>query len=398
MLNLKKENNILLGASCPADVDDEVIVLAQRLSKVHGPVKIFSESGGVHLYIASPICLELYGPSELQPSKMHLAVNADKFLGRPPYEHPNDFAALCMKTGEIYNVSDLLAFKNLDARGFRGIEHHVAVVEKTENKDENGNPFPPGDVVDVDCLAMDHPAIVYLKSRDFCPVKLSNHFKLQFCTEPREGAFFRKTGYGFTMSPRNRIIFNIVVGGEIKGWQSRILEIVAPDTDGVRHKYFYHTTQDRWFPIFKEVEGEWKQLPGPGGVEEKWDPAKYHLGSGTRRNQYLMGYDPSEAYDWIGITEGPLDAARLGPPFCAAMGKSLSPAQALMCSNKRKVVLAIQNDSASEQFRTSAMAKFRDLAIPVVVIQPPQNYDDYGDMSQADADKYLEEIKIKHSL
>jgi hypothetical protein len=398
MLNLKAENNIILGASCPEDIDDEVIVLAQRLSKVHGPVKIFSESGGVHIYIASPICLELYGPSELQTNKMHLAINADKFLGRAPYDEPNEFSALCMKTGEIYNVSELLAYKNLESRGYRGIEHHVAVVEKTNNRDENGNPFPPGDVVSILDLPDDHPAIVYLKSRDFCPKALVEHFNVQFCTKAREGAFFRSCGYGFSTSPKNRIIFNMIVDGETKGWQSRILEIKAPDSEGAEYKYFYHTEQSRWFPVFKKVDGEWEQLPGFNGEPEKWDPAKYILGFGTRRNQYLMGYDSSKPYDWIGLTEGALDAARLRPPFCAVMGKTISFEQAGMCRNKNRVVLAIQNDEASEQFRVSVMTKFRDLGMPIVVVRPPKEYGDYGDMSQSVADAFLEEIKLKYSI
>jgi hypothetical protein len=393
MLDLKKENNIILGSSCPEDVDNEIIVLAQQISKVHGPVKIFSESGGVHLYIASPICLELYGPDELKPHKMHLAINADKYLGRPPYDTPNDNAALCMKSGEVYTVSDLLAYQKLEARGYKGMDYRVSIIEKQENKDEKGNPHPPGEVIGVDALPWEHPAIVYLTSRDFCPAKLVKHFNTQFCTEAREGAFFRTTGFGFSTSPRNRLIFNIVVDGETRGWQSRIMEIVAPDTDGIRHKFFYHTSQDRWYPVFREVDKEWVQI-NPG----KWDPAKYIMGFGTRRNQWLLGYDASKEHDWIGITEGPLDAARLGPPFCAAMGKSLSFKQADFCRNRSKVILAIQNDEASNQFRTSVMGKFRDLGIPVTVVNPPEKYEDYGDMSQELADEFRESLVKKYSL
>ena len=111
-----------------------------------------------------------------------------------------------------------------------------------------------------------------------------------------------------------------------------------------------------------------------------------------------MGYDATKDHEWIGITEGPLDAARLGPPFCAAMGKSLSEMQANLCRNRTKIVLAIQNDTASDQFKVSAMGRFRNLGIPVIVIKPPDGYDDYGDMSQAQADEFIGKVKKEYSL
>ena len=101
-LNLKSDSNIIMGTSCPSEISDEILVLAQQLSRLHGRVRVAAESGGVHLYIASPICLAQFGPDELLPSKMHLAVNADKYLGRPPYETANDFAAMCMKLSLIH--------------------------------------------------------------------------------------------------------------------------------------------------------------------------------------------------------------------------------------------------------------------------------------------------------
>ena len=76
-LNIKRESTIIMGSSCPEEISDEIITLAQQLSRLHGRVRVAAESGGVHLYIASPICLSQFGPDELLPSKMHLAVNAD---------------------------------------------------------------------------------------------------------------------------------------------------------------------------------------------------------------------------------------------------------------------------------------------------------------------------------
>jgi hypothetical protein len=80
------------------------------------------------------------------------------------------------------------------------------------------------------------------------------------------------------------------------------------------------------------------------------------------------------------------------------MGKSLSFKQADFCRNRSKVILAIQNDEASNQFRTSVMGKFRDLGIPVTVVNPPEKYEDYGDMSQELADEFRESLVKKYSL
>ena len=102
---------------------------------------------------------------------------------------------------------------------------------------------------------------------------------------------------------------------------------------------------------------------------------------------------------WIGLTEGPLDAARLGSPFCAAMGKSLSPKQADLCRLFEFVVVAIQNDEAGGQFRESAVKQLRNVGLPVAVIEPPSDsIKDYGDMSQLDADSFMVEIRDKYKL
>ena len=208
--NLRKQNNIVLGSSCPEDISDEIMVLAQRLSKIHGQVRLASESGGVHMYIASPICLSMFGPEELLPSKMHLAVNADKYLGRPPYDKENDFAAMCMKTGEIYKVSDLLEHSNLNDRGFLDAQHQVVVVEKNNylEPDGKGNEIPrsPGSVVSLAELSPDHPAITYLHSRDFDPLDLVRQFEAEFCTDVHPESYHKEIAAGFKASPPHRIL------------------------------------------------------------------------------------------------------------------------------------------------------------------------------------------------
>ena len=406
MLRIKEQSNIILGSSCPDEIDEEVLVLAQRLSKIHGLAKLASESGGVHIYIASPICLVEFGPDELLPSKMHLAINADKYLGRPPYEEPNDYAAMCMKTGEIYSITDLLEHSSLEVRGYTDIRHQVAIVEKNDYlvDDGEGNQVPkgPGEVVSLSALPADHPVIVYLRGRDFDPHSLVRQFDSSFCVQHADG-YWKNLSCDFKASPQHRLIFNIDIQGIRRGWQARILELKTKGSDGKKYHFCYHTSKEEWVPvkIWDERSEEWHLMPG----FTKWDPPKYMLGYGTRRNLCLMGFDAAQENGaekkdpWIGLTEGPLDAARLGPPFCAAMGKSLSAKQADLCRLFERVVVAIQNDEAGKQFKESAVKQLRNIGLPVVVIEPPtEDIKDYGDMKQSDADVFMSTICKKYSL
>ena len=400
-LNLKRDSNIIMGASCPSEVSDEILVLAQQLSRLHGRVRVAAESGGVHLYIASPICLSQFGPEELLPSKMHLAVNADKYLGRPPYEKSNDYAAMCMKTGEIYKISELLEYSDLAGRGFHGVQHQVNVQDKVNylEPDGAGNEVPkaPGTEVSLATLEDGHPVIEYLQLRDFTVKQLVDQFDATFCTDT-DGNYYRDLGLGFKQSPRHRLIFNINIKGVRRGWQARILEMKMRGSDSKLYHWCYNSTRPEWTPVkvHNEDNNNWDLVEGL----EKWDPPKYMTGPGTRRNLCLMGYDAavSTGKSWIGITEGPLDAARLGPPFCAALGKSFSAAQADLCVPFDDVIVAYQNDDAGTDFKNSVIRKLRDIGMSVRAIAPPKEYNDFGDMDQESADSFFHEVRSKYSL
>ena len=405
-LNIKRESTIIMGSSCPEEISDEIITLAQQLSRLHGRVRVAAESGGVHLYIASPICLAEYGPDELLPSKMHLAVNADKYLGRHPYSEPNDFSAMCMKTGEIYRISDLLQYTDLETRGFRDTTHQVNVQQKISylEPDAHGNEIPraPGSEVSLDLLEDDHPVIDYLRLRDFSVRQLVDQFDATFCTDTDGYSYYRDLGLGFKQSPKHRLIFNIIIKGVRRGWQARILEMKMRGSDGLKYHWCYNSSRREWTPVKvlheDPVNGidTWRLVDGL----EKWDPPKYMTGPGTRRNLCLMGYDAAVAADksWIGITEGPLDAARLGPPFCAALGKSFSEAQADLCKPYNTAVIAYQNDTAGEDFKSSVVRRLRDIGVSVIPVAPPEEFNDFGDMQQEEADAFFADIKTKHSL
>ena len=177
------------------------------------------------------------------------------------------------------------------------------------------------------------------------------------------------------------------------------------------YHFYYHPYKNIWFPtkVYDDEKDEWNLVPG----EDKWDPPKYIIAYGAKRNEVLMGYDAALRFNenkgardpysysetsWIGLTEGPLDAARLGAPFCAVMGKHFSAPQAELCRGFSQVVLAVQNDSASLEFKSRVTSRLQLLGITCHVIEPPHVYNDFGDMSAADALEYFEKFKNKKNI
>lgn len=367
-----------VSESFAANIDERILRLANQLSVIHGNVRVTKEASGIHLYLPSPICLREYGSSELY--KMHLALNADKYL------EGTDVCGMCMKTNKPYSVSDLLTMRSVKDRGFTVETQHRLIVKDNSNyleEDENGNriPKPPGDVIPLTELPETHPAIRYVRSRDFDPATLYQQFGASYCVAAREDYPTRRLPGGFYITPQCRIIFYIYVNGVRVGWQGRILEF---SENGV--KSYYHPTYDKWVPMEERVSGKYKPLAEVG---EGWNPAKYIHAPGTNTTHALMGYDAALKHNketgnnYIGLTEGPLDSARLGTPFCAVMGKHFNSDKASLLRKFDKVILAVQNDEASKTLLdevTSVVSIYGNK--PLKVIYPPEQYNDFGDMSE----------------
>jgi len=374
-----------------AGLDPRVLRLANRLSVIHGNVRITKESSGIHLYMPSPICLREYGKSELY--KMHLAVNVDKYL------QGKDVCALCMKTNKPYSVNDLLTMRTVQSRGFSVDSQHRLTIKDNTNyleTDEHGNKIPkaPGKVIPLTELDEDHPAIKYVRSRDFCPVSLHKQFGAAYCVEARPDYPERRLPGGFRITPTGRIIFYIYVDGVRVGWQGRILEFSDSNTN---LKYYFHPSYERWVPMeTKNEQGKYVPLPDVG---EGWNPAKYIHAPGTDTKHALMGYDAAvkelnnSGESYIGLTEGPLDSARLGVPFCAVMGKHFNSDKAKMIRKFDKVILAIQNDDASKTLLDevkSVMSIYGSKRLKI--INPPEQFNDFGDMPSSLVDNTIKPI------
>ena len=371
------------------DLDEEALILAQMLSVRHGNVRVAREASGVHFYIASPVCLQQYGDDELW--KMHLAINVEKYLRD---RETNDVCALCMKTDRPYSMSDLLSMKNLEKRGFKDVSHMITVKSDEQYLEEDGFgnmvPKSPGKVIPITQLTSTHPVIQYVKSRNFDPILLERQFAAAYCYEEREDIFYRRLGGGFKATPQGRLIFYAYINGVRKGWQARVLEFVERDV-----KYYYHPYVDQWVPMESKTPNGWVTIDTS---VEKWDPAKYVLAHGAKKNSFIMGYDAAVDFNndrkdrVIGLTEGPLDAARLGPPFCAVMGKFLHYDQAKWCNGFDRVVLAMQNDEASEGLAQKTSSLLSVMGIPLEVVRPPEQFNDFGDMHPDEVTPILEKI------
>jgi hypothetical protein len=335
--------------SAPTTLSQEQRNLADDLIRCHGKVRIAREQRGLHFYIACPDCLQTDGEKELY--SMHLAINVDKYLTG------NTGAAQCMKTDKVFRIDELTFWPPLEKRGFRRGPERVAdqsilALESCE-QDKMGRWVPkgPGETVPLHTLPQDHPAIQYLVSRKFNVTDLENQFAAEFCVKERTDIKYRKLLGGFKASPQGRIIFYIYQNGERKGWQARILEM-----EDEKKLYYWQPYKERWIAVKRrETKTDpWELMEG----WEDWDPAKYVMSHGAKRNQCLMGYDSARAFNaatrpkqrWCILLEGPLDAGRLGPPAIATCGKFCSQAQADILESSFDVIIVVRdNDVAGEK-------------------------------------------------
>lgn len=364
------------------------MTLANDLSRVHGRIRVAREASGLHFYMASPICLEQDGAVEL--TKLHLAVNVDKFLDRH-----RTFAAMCMKTGQTYAVPNLLDMPPLSERGFSQTKAEVIMMEENRDaleQDARGNWIPkgPGELIPVNQLVEGHPAIDYLLSRNYDPDMLYSQFRASFCVKENSDVYYRRLINGFKATPQGRIVFFIDQYGIQRGWQARILDMVEDNEDGSQTQFVWHPYQERWVAVQdrKSPEVPWVLRPN----WEAWDPPKYIIGTGAKRNQCIMGLDAalrcvtdgklrdSRGRSFCILSEGALDAGRYGSPGVASMGKYLSPDQARILSECfQRVIYVPDNDKAGviarEKF-AKAMAQHPDVKAEVFPL--PDQFKDFG--------------------
>lgn len=374
--------------------------LAHKLVRIHGPGYFSRESGGLHLNIPSPKALALYGAAEL--NKKHLAVNLDKYLGEGKYEGRGgqDMCARCMKTQTAYALSELMEMPPLAERGIKATfkpDVRPIVNKNYLISDGAGNmvPLPPGATIPLSELSEDHPAVWYVRQRNFDPASLTEFLGAAYCTQefPEGGErriFYPRLARGFKDTPQGRIIFQITHNGVNRGWQARLID----HTDDVAGYYYvFHPYAAQWIPVKVRQGDTWVYCDGFSA--ETFKVSKYRTGFGTRRRDVLMGFDAAVRWNAgrddkaMVLVEGPLDAARWGPPAVAVLGKHLSDEQAsllLRTVGHGRVLVPADRDESGAKLLERVTASLGPKGVEVVPVDIPGGAKDVGDLSNTEVD------------
>lgn len=381
----------------------DILRLAEGLSKIHGDIHIASETGGIHLYMASPFLLATEGDREL--GKRHLAVNASKYFGHAGW--PDGFekmkpwkrekCALCMKSKNTYKVENLLRMKPLDERGSLAGPGKVIdnAKERHQIDDGHGNKIPdhPGEVQSVLDLPADHPAIVYLTIRKYDNLPLLvKQFNLQWCwreapVDKSIGRYYRKLHAGWRDTPQGRLIFHGFINGVRRIWQGRYLDLVQGND-----RFVWHPYREEWTPEAYRLgpDQPWilrhpfcEPFTNGAGEAVRWAPHKYMNGLGCQRAEWgLFGFDAAVAFQpdrskrYGILCEGPLDAGRFGPPAFAGAGAYLSSEQAKIIASAFPVIILAQDaDKAGDTGRRGARQALAAQGVRVFDIAPDPGVD-----------------------
>lgn len=393
-----------------ATIPREALILAEALMLRHGSVRWARESSGLHLYMASPVGLEEDGIVELE--KKHLAINVSKHFGWDGWSRLRgtfdaDRTAYCMKHRKAYNVSELMRMPPLAARGIE-VKEPAKLIERVNEArmvmDVNGVMIPemPTDITPLTELPEDHPAVLYVRSRNYDPKKLWDQFQASFCNReiPEDGIakrYYKPMPGGFKRTPQGRIILQAFQMGVRVGWQARIMEVEAKADDGKFYKAYFHPYSMRyeWCEFRDTPSDKWQAMPHLCTTNYKWEMSKYINATGMRRRDHMLGFDA--AVEWNRkrgsfvaiVVEGPLDAARIGAPGIATLGSYVSAGQAedlVRCFSH--IYFVADKDKAGSAAATSALASLSG-KVNLVVVTIPEGWrtkegrpvKDVGDMS-----------------
>lgn len=185
-----------------------------------------------------------------------------------------------------------------------------------------------GDIVSLSDLPDYHPAIEYLRSRNFEPRILSEQFDIGVCTKPSHERYRLMQG---------RIYIPIVMNGKLVGWQGRA---VGDDPKTV----------------------------------------KYYNAPGTPKSQLLYNYDSAINQPVVVVVEGVPSVWRLGAAAVCAFGKTLSWWQqnAIVAGwTGKPVFVMLDNDAAAETEKTVHQLADRGANVVPVFLPDARDPADY---------------------
>lgn len=446
-------------------IPKEITALADRIARSQNcKVTLSKETSGYHLYLPCPACLHTHGKDELRDPKYAINLSkyfgiGDEFrhlheevaqafspMANAHNEAVNDEKNLktgvCMRTWQStephrFPVDVLIAMDAITSR-HPDILTSYRVINGADGEERESHwepdhisgqlcPPPAGDLTPILELDPVHPARWYLESyRKFDLQRLTDMFRCGFCTkeftEGRHRIWYRKFPGGWKDTPQGRVIFHSLHKGVPLTWQGRYPEMVT--ADGL-NKYGLHPYTGEWSHLATRATAvqAWMPMPPFDEVDDeghiKFDPSKYKTAKHSGRE--LMGWDAAiaqadrgvvqfgtpepvasgDGIRWCVLTEGPLDAARIGPGALCIMGKSLSQENAAkIASNFHIVLTAFDNDrygrEATEKISATLFgSKARDhIVISVGAMVIPEGKD-LGEMNQDLADKLLRDTILK---
>lgn len=183
---------------------------------------------------------------------------------------------------------------------------------------------PPGDIIPVDTLYEGHPALEYLRQRNFDPAALAQDFGIGFCAKATQERVRIASG---------RLYIPISFHGKLVGWQAR----AVGDTN--------------------------KNL-------------KYFNCPGTSKSRMLYNYDRASREPFVIVVEGVPSVWRLGAAAICLFGKTMSLWQRTTISTTwsgKPVFMMLDNDARGEM--EQAVQLLQQAHVKVIPIYLPDKRD-----------------------
>ena len=293
--------------------------------------------------------------------------------------------AFCNKTQQPYSIYTLLTTpllttrlklnreelaKKLPEPSIEELEEMEVYCQRSLFKTQKGDldwiPKPPGCLIPASQMPQDCPGRLWLEHRGFHDVEaLERHVGLAWCPWARADYPVRQSKFGFPVTPAGRLIFQMhrspglmtqrgcrtldPAQTECFNWQAALLVRRFPDYADV-----WNPETETW-----EVVGDLTTDEGKEAFDEWLKAArKYLFPRRSQSNQTLFGYAESVACDLKDrfgnrvcfLTEGVLDAARLGPPAVALGGKFLAHDKCVLLREKfGRLILVPDADDPGQQ-------------------------------------------------
>lgn len=192
----------------------------------------------------------------------------------------------------------------------------------------------PGKMVEISTLNEGHPVWEYLNSRGIASQDVSD-FGLKYCTAGNYN-FSAKMG-----TTAGRIIFPVVMAKKLVGWQARQIERVEGNAK----------------LVWQGEDLEWRsfgKITSPDDGSWRWEDAgvpKYYTCPGMQRSRALFNFDKAKlSKGYVIVTEGPVDALKVGSQAVATFGKKLTRDQIrILSSNWPKILMILDSEIDTEE-------------------------------------------------